>query len=71
MTRRTKERRLIDLTMEHFAGMAEIVQHRVDPIIVATYASPKEIRTLRADITSAAKWLDKAAELRSRRPREQ
>jgi hypothetical protein len=70
MTRRTNERRLIDLTLEHFAGMAELVQHQVDPIIVATYASPKEIRTLRADIKSAAKWLDKVSALRSRGRRE-
>jgi hypothetical protein len=67
--RRTREQRLFDLTMKHLAGMAELTQHQVAPLIIATHASPMEIRILRADIKKATKLLDKVVALRSRRPR--
>jgi hypothetical protein len=63
--RRTKERQVIDGTMKYFVGIGMRTLF-FDPLIIATHATPQEIRALRAEIKVIQKWLDKVVALRSR-----
>lgn len=64
--RRTRERMVVDGTMKYFVGMGMPPTILFDPLIIATHATPNEIRALRAEIKALQKWLDKVVALRSR-----
>jgi hypothetical protein len=70
--RRSRDRKHIENTMAHFSTVAELMSLNLfDYRVTAAHATPTEIRNLRANVKSVARWVEKVVAHRSRRRRDQ